>query len=239
MSRGEFLSSAFEVDSRFNDRFERAVADLAQLLNLRGHLRRYLADPARIEEAAAVTPCVDRVIEYELWPPTHGKGVGRYGPVSLSPPLGQLLGPKRINSLDADQFETLVASVTDALAIGYASMTGVESDGSGFTPTSDVVASDVWKLWVVRLHSDDLDRLGIPEDVQSGIRNMASAQLTGGLKTLKLLPRMRKRMRLGVLGQLYGKAGMMLRLVQSTFGQIDPSEDLWQLTNQWPFERAD
>src|SRR5690606_11097902 len=125
--------------------------------------------------------------------------VGRYGPVSLSSPLGQLLGPKRINSLDADEFETLVASVTDALAIGYASMAAVESDGSGFTPTSEVVASDVWQHWVVRLHSDDLDLLGIPEDVQSGIRNMASAQLSARLKTLKLLPRMRKRMRLRVL----------------------------------------
>ena len=62
----------------------------------------HLNDPDRATEAAAVESCVECLIDYELDPPKDGKGVGRYGPVSILPPLGQLLG-RKLEALDEEQ----------------------------------------------------------------------------------------------------------------------------------------
>ena len=51
---------------------------------------------------------------------------------------------------------------------------------------------------------------------------MATDYFAAGLQALDLLPKLRKRMRVGALGQWYGEAGMDLRLVQAANLVSDP-----------------
>jgi hypothetical protein len=63
------------------------------------------------------------------------------------------------------------------------------------------------------------------------------ACVAGDLRAIGVLPRLRGRTRLAVLGQVYGEAGAVLRMAQSA--TIVPDESLEQdllarATNLWP-----
>ena len=219
--------------------FPDAVAESAQ--NVLGPIyshpepREYINDADRRVEAQAIERCVERFIDYETGPPSHGRGVGRYAPGSLTPPIGQLIGPQG-SWPSPEEREQLRSALRDAVAVGYVAQAGLESDGEGFSPSADVDPQKIWRLWVVRLHSETLNDVGIPKEFQNNIRHLASDRFTADLKTIGVLPRVRKRMRYGLVGQWYGQAGMLLRLIQATEDKWDLSEDLFQITNTWPFD---
>jgi len=200
----------------------------------------YIAQPGREGEATAVEPCVDRLADYEIHVPKHGKGAGRYGPGSLTPPIGKLIGSKKIAGLDTAQEARLRSAIVHAVAVGYVGMTAMEAGGENIGPRTNVDPAQMWAAWVVRLVGDSLEMAGVPENVQSGIRNMAGGPFTEELRAMDLFPRVRKRMRFQLVGQWYGQAGMVLRLIQVTgMGLDEDSPDLLQLTNTWAFERRD
>ena len=220
--------------------FPRAVEDVARELFApvvnEPVVRDYLTDSARRTEAEAVDPCVERLADYEIEPPAHGKGVGRYAPKTLTPPIGSLIGGKRIAALDDETRLRLRRAIVDATAVGYAGLIGVESDGEGFKPSTDVDPKKIWCLWVVRLNSEVLREVGIDKDFDSQMRGLAAERFVAELKAVGLFPKVRKRMRFNLVGQWYGQAGMLLRLIQSTQSEWDDSSDFWQITNTWPFE---
>ena len=175
-------------------------------------------------------------MDYEINPPASGKGVGRHSG-KLVPSIAHLVGSRTIASLDADQLDTLADAVSTSTAVGYLAMAGIEVDMSLPERPVQVDTRQIWNLWVVRLNGQALDQVGLPRSVQDDVTNGAAAYFTNKLREADLLPKVHKRTRYRFVGKWYGQAGMSLRLLQAA--ELDPSEDLWQATNSWPFDRDD
>lgn len=223
--------------SAFPEAVEQIARDVFAPLFEGDAKQEHLLDPKRRAEAEGVARCAERFADYELEPPEHGRGLGRYGPGSLTPPLGQLISAKKIAGLSAEEFTGLRGAITDALAVGYAGFAALEAGGEGFEPSPDVDPQKVWRLWVVRLYSDELEQAGAPKDYIDDVRGIALDRFNPRLRDLGLMPKIRKRIRFQLISQHYGQCGMMLRFIQSTEHYIgDLSNDMFQLTNTWPFE---
>jgi hypothetical protein len=225
--------------SSFAALVQEATEDVIGPALARTESKAFLEQPERRVEAEAVDPCVQRMADYEVDPPSHGKGVGRFAPASMTPPLGQLLGKKR-RALTDDQVVGVREGILLALGAGFASVASIEAD-MGEKASCDVGADPkrLWDLWVVRLNSDALDSVGLAPDFQKFTRDAAMVLFTNRLRQLDLMPKVRKRMRYELVGMWYGQAGMILRLIQDGMlaGDLDESSDIWQVTNSWPFER--
>jgi hypothetical protein len=198
--------------------------------------RDFLTDPRRGEEARAADPCARRFAEYELVP-ANGKGVARWGP-TIVPALALLAGKRRIAALDSDGREQALHAVLAALAVGYVGVTALQPGGRDFDPGVDVAPKRLWQMWVARLNAIDAEQVGIDTATRKVISEQATDVFQAELAGTGLLPRIRKGMRFGALGQWYGEAGMVLRLVQLEKPVAgDPITDLPEGVDRWPFER--
>lgn len=195
----------------------------------------FVGSADRVTEAADVQPLVERFIDYEINPPSGGPGIGRYASRSFIPPLGELLGSKRVWALSPEESAGLRTAVERSVAEGYVGMLGPESDAT--FDGRPLQLEDLWNIWVVRLHGDDcLDRAGLPEESQDILRSNAEDQFVANLRGADLFPKARKRMRYRLLGRWYGHAGMVLRLFQSGGIQGDPKDDVKRHLNNWPLQ---
>jgi hypothetical protein len=199
--------------------------------------RAFLADPRREKEAGAVEPCARRFAEYELDPPANGKGVARWGR-SIVPALALLAGRRRIAALDSDAREQALHAVLAALAVGYVGVTALQPGGTDFDPGVDVAPKRLWQMWVARLNAIDAEQVGIDTATRKVISEQATDVFQAELAGTGLRPWIRKRMRFGALGQWYGDAGMVLRLVQLAKPVAgDPITDVPEGVDRWPFDR--
>ena len=195
----------------------------------------HLNDPDRETEAAAVESCVECLIDYELDPPKHGKGVGRYGPVSILPPLGQLLG-RKLEALDEEQVLKVRHAIRAALAMGYMGAVLVETEMIPEGPPPTAQPADTWRQWVAQLNSDVLSASEDSGNLRDLYCTMAREQFTMQLETGDLVPKRRKRKRLAALGWWYGEAGMLLRLAQTGVLKLDPISAALAQADRWPFK---
>lgn len=205
----------------------------------RDESRAYLKTPERRAEAESVDPCVQWLADYELDAPAHGKGVGRYSPVTMTPPLAHLLKGKR-DKLDNQEVMQLREGIARAVGCGYVPIASLEPDVESWDAETEPDAMQIWNLWVVRLNaSETLEAIGLRDDVIKPTRDTPQAVFTARLIDLGLMPKLRKRMRYQLVGMWYGQAGMVLRLLQNggLASDLDETSDVWQLTNTWPFER--
>jgi hypothetical protein len=199
--------------------------------------RDYLTDPHRDEEVLAVDPCAQRFAEYELDPPANGKGVARWGP-SLVPALALLAGKRRVAALDSDGREQALRAVLAALAFGYVGVTGLQPGGAKLDPSLDIPPERLWQFWVTRLNAMVAEQVGIDTATRKVITAQAADVFQDELARTGLQPRIRKRMQFAALGQRYGEAGMVLRMVQMTKPAAgDPSAQVLEGVDRWPYER--
>jgi len=213
----------------------RATQFLAGVLQMEHHFT-YVRDARRAEEAEAVDPCVQRFVEYEVDPPADGRGVGRFAPASPAP-LGQLLDRSTVEALDDESQAILRESVALGVAIGYVGLAALESDAEGIDPRVDLDPEEAWTHWVARLDSPALDAANLDAGFQSAFRGRAADHFAAGLDAIGLLPRFRKRARIGQLAEWYGQAGMLLRLVQVGAPTVGDPDYFREVADAWPFER--
>lgn len=199
--------------------------------------RAYLLDPDRAREAEQVGRLVERFIDYELHPPTDRPGIGRYASHSMIPPFADLLGRKRVATLGSSQLSAAREAAAAAIANGYAGLMPPEAEPGSYVDGAPLALDDLWTVWVVRLNGDDaLTTAGLDDSFQNAIRHNAEAEFVTKLRQAGLFPKVRKRMRYGLLGQWYGKAGMLLRLYQRGGVKGDPEVDLKAVLSTWPLE---
>jgi hypothetical protein len=220
------------------------------------------ADPARVAEAEAVAPVVERFADYEIEPP-GGKGVGRAIKIAIIPPLGSVIGEKKIGRLDDDGLEELRQCIGAPLAWGYvalASVPGVMWGEQSVEPRPDADPSELWAAWVPQLFA------GLGPDNDTGLggrtgsgpldgvhaqdrstfdramkaaRSRATEEFNATLNQLGLMPGRLKRMRLKLIGPKYVDAGMLLRLAQSVdLPGGDSQFGRSFVERNWPFEAA-
>lgn len=218
--------------------FRGAVEHIATGLSTRmdeAEVAAYVANPDRVYEAEEVQPLVGRFIDYEINPPVGGPGIGRYANRSFIPPLGELLGAKRVEALTGDEAGALRTAAERSIAEGYVGMLGPEYGATFDGQRLDL--EDLWNIWIVRLNGDDaLDLAGFATESQDILRANAEDQFVQSLRGANLFPKARKRMRYRLLGKWYGQAGMLLRLFQIGGVQGDPKQDLKRHLNSWPLE---
>jgi len=122
-----------------------------------------VSDPLRLEEAGAVAPCAERFIGYEVAPPSHGKGIGQAVGPAIIPPLGKLVGEKKVARLDDAGREGLHRAVAISLAWGYiglASRAKVSLQGRAVEARLDPDLDELWNQWLPRL-ANGLDGIEI------------------------------------------------------------------------------
>ena len=202
------------------------------------------SDPLRLQEAEAVAPCAERFADYEVAPPSHGKGLGQAAGPALIPPLGKLVGEKNIARLDGAGRDELHRAVATSLAWGYiglASRAEVRWHGRAIEPRLDPDPGEVWNQWLPRL-ATGLDDVEIPGGISDDrilrtARGRGRDQLTAKLREIDLLPGRLKRMRLRLVAEKYFDAGVLLRTIQGA-GSLDPvpgfSSNL--VERYWPLE---
>ncbi len=241
--------------------FEGAVEQVGDLLadeaSSRGDdlaLRR-VTDSARLREAAAVAACAERLADYEIEPPSHGKGVGRAA-IAIIPPLTNLIDGKKLGRLDYAGSEQLRGSIVAPLAWGYlglASLGGVEWDGEPIEPRLDVDPAEIWIAWASQMFGglgpgDDPSQADVGPlagvrasdgDFDRAFRAVTKSAMKQFMTTvggLGLMPRRLKRMRLKLVGQKYVESGALLRLVQGA-ESVDGAAARSFVERSWPFEK--
>jgi hypothetical protein len=248
--------------SSFSIAAEQVVGRLAADASARGEesVLRRVADPARLQEAEAVAVCADRLADYEIEPPPHGRGVGRATGIAIIPPLRNLIDDKKLGRVDHEGMTQLRQSVVAPLAWGYlglASVGAVEWDGKAIETRLDVDQAEVWISWVSRMFGG----LGPGDDPSQGdggpleavraaegdfdrsfraVREHALEEFTTTIGGLGLMPKRLKRMRLKLVGQKYVDSGALLRLVQGFGASEDAGEGAFArrfVEESWPFRR--
>lgn len=198
--------------------------------------REYLEDPARLREGEAVDPCVQRFADYEFEPP-EGKGVGRGRGVIVTP-LAEQLG-KSLAGLDASGLEALRRSVIDCLAIGYMALAWYQA-GRGEPPNPEPRGDpqELWERWTVRQGTArKAFKKAQLDELETMAWNMAKGQFFHDV-TEQGAYKLRDKGNVGQLGIFYGRAGMLLRLFQSTTEfDLEPHKSQREATGLWPFER--
>ena len=217
-----------------------------------------VTDPARLREAAAVAACAERLADFEIEPPSHGKGVGRGLSIAIVPPLRNLIDDKKLGRLDQAGSDELRQSILAPLAWGYlglASVGGVEWDGKPIEPRLDLDPAETWIAWASQMFGglgsgDDPSEAGVGplagvraidgdfDRALRAVQRSAMEQFTAILGGLGLMPKRLKRMRLKLVGQKYVESGALLRLVQGA----EPDEGDSAIARKfvegsWPFEK--
>ena len=194
---------------------------------------------ARLDETTAVAPVVETFARYEVTP-VEKPGVGRYaGRLARTPALRFLIA-KPGDELDDQVRDKLEQLVCAAVACGYANTVNMESSaGEDFKPRTTPDLEPLWAFWITHLYGDDfLKEAGFDRSAHlAPIREQGDVALSSGLKALGLLPRLRRRTRISVLGMTYGQAGATLRAAQCEAVLSDDrmhSDQLAQTTNLWP-----
>jgi len=116
---------------------------------------------------------------------------------------------------------------------------GVDDDQPGRrAERRDPPLDALWAFWVTHLYDTDLFAAEeIDEAIARDMRGVAERIFVEGLRELGLLPRIRRRARVAVLGQVYGQAGAVLRMAQSETVISDErleSDLIARATNLWP-----
>lgn len=198
--------------------------------------REYLEDPVRLREGEAVDPCVQRFADYEFDPP-EGKGVGRGRGVIVAP-LAQELR-KALADVDASGREALRRSVIDCLAIGYMTLAWYQAGrGEPPNPEPGVDPRELWERWTVRQGTArKAHKKAQLDELETMAWKMAEGQFAADLQKHGAY-RLRDKGNIGQLGIFYGRAGMLLRLFQSTSEfDLEPHKSQREAAGLWPFER--
>jgi len=190
-------------------------------------------DPLREREAEGVNDLARRFADYEARPADDDKGLGRYFPVSLAPPIGRLL------KLDADQVPAGEEVALITLATGYAMFVSLEATFDREVHLVDRDLDKIWAFWVPNMYTGLLKKLGVHDDFLTPLSDLAYKVLTVELKSRQLMPRL-KRTRLRGLAGSYGNAGAILRMAQTdlvTDEQIG-RDVLAKISMHWPLDRG-
>lgn len=197
--------------------------------------REYLEDPARLREGEAVDPCVQRLVDYELAPP-EGKGVGRGRGVIVEPLAEEI--SKTFNGLDAAGVAALRRPIVDSLTIGYMMLALYQANHpEPPTPELGEAPRELWGRWAVRQGTarkafkeaglEELDNMAWPLAANTFVADLEEQDVY----TLRYKGNIRQ------LGIFYGRAGMLLRLFQSTTAfDLEPHKSQAKASGLWPFE---
>ena len=205
-----------------------------------------VSDPLRLQEAEAVALCAERFADYEVAPPSHGKGIGHAAGPAVIPPLGKLVGEKDVARLDDAGRRELRRAVATSLAWGYmglASQATVSWHGRAVEPRLDPDLGEVWNQWIPRLATglDDVEIPGgISEDrILRSARERGRDHLTVRLRAIDLLPGRLKRLRLRLVAEKYFDAGVLLRVVQGSSSlELVPGFSSNLVERYWPLEEG-
>lgn len=192
-------------------KFSEAVRE--RLAQVRGpavpdQVRRYLEDPARVDEAALVNELAARFASAE----GAGEPIGRVAVGRIVPPMGELLR-KQLSRDGAGSTSELHTAVLRTIAIGYALFMSAEPNRRAEIRI-DRSAAALWKFWVPRIYNGFLDR-GLPKNDIQELHEAGVAVLMESLEPLGLGRKARGR-RMSMIGMGYAEAGALLRAAQSS-----------------------
>lgn len=198
------------------------------------HQRQYLNAPERMREAEEAEPCVERFVDYEFDPP-KGKGAGRgRSKWAMAEPLAKSLS-KQLGQMDPAQREWMRDTVTGTIAFGYVAFCLGQSEGNPPSPAPGGDPRQLWERWMLGLSSDALDT-ALTEGAKKAALQVGHFENTmkkHGVYKLKTAPVIK------MLSTLYGRAGLSLRLFQSTSDfDIEPHKSVVKALPNWPFERS-
>jgi hypothetical protein len=207
---------------------------------IRDDAKQYLEASERDAEAALVEPLAVAFTRYEVYPPAHGKGLGRYSPVSLIPPVGSLLRKK---VADPETALGIEQAVMRTLAVGYCMLasTAPQGEEKGMNPAvvegRDLEA--MWAFWVTNSHSGYAGKIMAP-DFSDAVTTISEAEFLTDLDEADAMPKLGKRTKLHLLARAYGEAGVLLRHVQTgtlSDGRLH-GDVVAQVTMNWPLHAA-
>ncbi len=220
----EFVSAYLSVRDRVLDAAERIDPVWLE----------YVGADSRGTEAAAVTPCVARLVTSELHPPRDGTPVGRFSN-RVVPPLGRFLP-------DLGEQEPAVRQlVMLAAAYGYFAMIDAEAaDAIETAPVEpnvvDRTAEQIWPYWVTNMSAGKLLSRAVDKKYINRVTTVCGDDFYHGLLELGLVGWRRRKV--PSMGHFYAEAGMLLRALQSdTFVPGAWSElRAAASTDRWPFD---
>jgi hypothetical protein len=190
----------------------------------------YVRDDGRLTEAASMTPCVTRLVTYELDPSPDLTPVGRSS--AGLPPLGRLLP-------DMGQHEPAARHlVMVTIAYGYFAMIDAEAIAAiAGRPFPAIVASrsaeQVWPYWVTNMSTGTLLLQVTGKKELGKVQKICGESFYQGLLDLGLVGRRRRKV--PYVGRFYAKAGMLLRVVQRDTSVPEPAPESLAISSQWPF----
>ncbi len=198
--------------------------------------RQFMSDPARTAEAADVEPCVRRFVELEFAQPKNPPG---RGPMARAASIERVL-EKQLALDDPQVRKNLEESVTVSLAYAYATFAFMQPQIGLAAPEAPSDPAGLWERWMLLTASTMLkDTLG-GRTQEKKLVELAGAALEnhlskGGLVETKLFQT--QSFKVGELSRFYGRAGMMLRLLQCTDRfDVKPSRAQRKAAPGWPFE---
>lgn len=168
------------------------------------------ADGRLKQDAAAMDPCVDRLIRGEFEPSGHWALSRTKLPGPRIPNLSQLLAGRLEEASQADR-ESLYDAVCQSVATGYVLSSTVmqEKEIAG-----DRSPEKIWDAWAAHFMAAPIGARA-SEEVQDQLAELSLFPIFSELQNLGLITESVDFLEgLGLLGRLYAYAGFALRLLQ-------------------------